>query len=78
MTKVPEGPGGDVFTVPEEHRAAVLEGFEQAERGEYASDDEMAVAMEEVRLIKQGSSDPNSQPLPLTPSHHAQVPDISL
>ncbi|RXT53369.1 hypothetical protein [Bradyrhizobium betae] len=25
---------GDLFVVPEEHRAAVLEGLEQAERGE--------------------------------------------
>lgn len=34
--------GSDVFTVPDEHRAAVLEGLEQAERGEFVSDDEMA------------------------------------
>jgi predicted transcriptional regulator len=34
--------GSDVFAVPEEHRAAVLEGLEQAERGEFISDDEMA------------------------------------
>jgi predicted transcriptional regulator len=32
----------DVLRVPDEHRAAVLEGFAQAERGEFASDKEMA------------------------------------
>jgi hypothetical protein len=34
--------GSDVFAVPERHRAAVLEGLGQAERGEFMSDDEMA------------------------------------
>jgi len=34
---------GAVFTVPDEHRAAVLEGLEQALRGEFATDEEMAV-----------------------------------
>ena len=34
--------GSDVFIVPGEHRAAVLEGLEQAERGEFVGDDEMA------------------------------------
>ncbi|MEH2625015.1 putative transcriptional regulator [Bradyrhizobium sp. AZCC 1719] len=34
--------GGDPFIVPEAHRAAVLEGLGQAERGEFASDEEMA------------------------------------
>ena len=50
MTKVLEGPGGDVFVVPEEHLAAVLEGLEQAERGEYASDDEMAALWKKCGL----------------------------
>jgi predicted transcriptional regulator len=31
-----------MFAVPEAHRAAVLEGLEQAERGEFVSDKEMA------------------------------------
>lgn len=31
-----------VFHVPEEHRAAVLEGLEQARRGEFATEEEMA------------------------------------
>ncbi len=35
--------GSDLFIVPEEHRAALLEGLEQAERGEFVSDDEMAL-----------------------------------
>jgi predicted transcriptional regulator len=34
--------GSDVFVVPEGHRAAVLEGLGQAERGEFMTDDEMA------------------------------------
>jgi hypothetical protein len=35
--------GSDLFVVPEAHRAAVLEGLEQAERGEFVSDDEMVL-----------------------------------
>ncbi|MDB5578887.1 MAG: hypothetical protein JWR80_4063 [Bradyrhizobium sp.] len=34
--------GNGVFTVPDEHRAAVFEGLAQAERGEFVSDDELA------------------------------------
>jgi len=34
--------GSDPFVVPEDHRAAILEGLQQAERGEFVSDDEMA------------------------------------
>ena len=34
--------GSGVFSVPDDHRAAVLEGLEQAERGEFVGDDEMA------------------------------------
>ena len=34
--------GEGVFAVPQAHRSAVLEGLEQAERGELASDEEMA------------------------------------
>jgi len=34
--------GSDVFDVPGEHRAAVVEGLGQAERGEFACDEEMA------------------------------------
>jgi len=34
--------GGEMFPVPDGHRAAVLEGLAQAERGEFVSDDEMA------------------------------------
>ena len=50
MTKVLEDASGDVFAVPEEHRTAVLEGLEQAERGEYASDDEMAALWKKCGL----------------------------
>jgi predicted transcriptional regulator len=42
--------GGDPFTVPEEHRAAVLEGLEQAERGEFVNDDEMAALWKKCGL----------------------------
>jgi predicted transcriptional regulator len=34
--------GSDVFTVPEDHRAAVLEGLEQADRGQFMTEGEMA------------------------------------
>ncbi len=42
--------GSDLFIVPEEHRAAVLEGFEQAGRGEFISDDEMAALWKKCGL----------------------------
>ncbi|GLR88716.1 hypothetical protein [Bradyrhizobium iriomotense] len=41
---------GDLFSVPEEHRAAVLEGFAEAERGEFASDEEMAALWKKCGL----------------------------
>jgi predicted transcriptional regulator len=45
MVKIPEDPitaDNGVLIVPEDHRVAVLEGLDQAERGEFVSDDEMA------------------------------------
>jgi predicted transcriptional regulator len=42
--------GDDVFVVPEEHRAAVLEGLEQARRGEFASDEEMSALWKKCGL----------------------------
>jgi predicted transcriptional regulator len=42
--------GSDPFTVPEEHRSAVLEGLEQAERGEFASDEEIAALWKKCGL----------------------------
>jgi hypothetical protein len=36
--------------VPEEHRAAVLEGLEQAKHREYVSDDEMAALWKKCGL----------------------------
>jgi predicted transcriptional regulator len=33
--------GSDPFVVPEAHRAAVLEGLGQAQRGEHVSEDEI-------------------------------------
>jgi len=41
---------GDLFVVPEEHRAAVLEGLEEAERGEFATDQEMAALWKKCGL----------------------------
>lgn len=41
---------GDLFVVPEEHRAAVLEGLEQAECGEFATDQEMAALWKKCGL----------------------------
>jgi len=42
--------GSDLFTVPGDHRAAVLEGLEQAERGEFVSDEEMAALWKKCGL----------------------------
>ena len=42
--------GDDLFVVPEEHRAAVLEGLAQAERGEFATDEEMAALWKKCGL----------------------------
>lgn len=41
---------GDLFVVPEEHRAAVLEGLQQAERREFATDQEMAALWKKCGL----------------------------
>jgi predicted transcriptional regulator len=38
--------GSEPFVVPESHRAAVLQGLSEAERGEYVSDKEMAALWE--------------------------------
>jgi predicted transcriptional regulator len=43
-------PVGDVFAVPEEHRAAALQGFEQAERGEFVDDEKMAALWKKCGL----------------------------
>ena len=42
--------GADVFPVPDDHRAAILEGLEQAKRGEYVSDEEMAAVWKKCGL----------------------------
>jgi hypothetical protein len=42
--------GSDPFTVPEDHRAAILEGLQEAERGEFVSDDEMAALWKKCGL----------------------------
>jgi hypothetical protein len=42
--------GSDLFVVPESHRAPVLEGLAEAERGEYVSDEEMAALWKKCGL----------------------------
>ena len=42
--------GSDVFVVPEEHRAAIVEGLAQADRGEFATDEEMAALWKKCGL----------------------------
>ena len=42
--------GSDIFVVPDEHRAAVLEGLGQADRGEFASDAEMVALWKKCGL----------------------------
>jgi hypothetical protein len=42
--------GSGEFHVPDDHRAAVLEGLEQAKRGEFASDEEMAALWKKCGL----------------------------
>jgi predicted transcriptional regulator len=42
--------GSGEFQVPEDHRAAVLEGLEQAQRGEFVSDQEMAALWKKFGL----------------------------
>ncbi|MEH2500034.1 putative transcriptional regulator [Bradyrhizobium sp. AZCC 1678] len=42
--------GSDPFVVPEVHRAAVLEGLRQAQRGEFVSEDEMSALWEKCGL----------------------------
>jgi predicted transcriptional regulator len=39
-----------VFTVPDEHRAAVVEGLDQSMRGKFATDEEMARLWERCSL----------------------------
>ncbi len=42
--------GSDLFVIPDDHRAAVLEGLAQAERGEFATDEEMAALWKKCGL----------------------------
>ena len=42
--------GSDIFIVAEEHRGAVLEGLGQADRGEFATDAEMAALWKKCGL----------------------------
>jgi predicted transcriptional regulator len=42
--------GSGVFVVPDEHRAAVLEGLAEAEQGDFATDEEMAALWKKCGL----------------------------
>ena len=42
--------GSDLFIIPDDHRAAVLEGLAQVERGEFATDEEMAALWKKCGL----------------------------
>jgi predicted transcriptional regulator len=42
--------GAHMFLVPEEHRKDVLEGLEQAQRGEFASDEDLAALWKKCGL----------------------------
>ena len=42
--------GGDVFPIPQGHRAAVLEGLTEAESGDFVTDDEMAALWKKCGL----------------------------
>jgi predicted transcriptional regulator len=42
--------GGGIFIVPEEHREAILEGLKQADRGEFATEEEMAALWKKCGL----------------------------
>ncbi|MCC8941054.1 hypothetical protein CI1B_79840 [Bradyrhizobium ivorense] len=42
--------GADVFTIPDDHRSAVLEGLDQAKRGELVSDEEMSALWKKCGL----------------------------
>ena len=42
--------GSDLFIIPNDHRAGVLEGLAQAERGEFATDEEMAALWKKCGL----------------------------
>jgi uncharacterized protein YehS (DUF1456 family) len=41
LEQIAETNNGDVFVIPDDHLARVLEGLAQTERGELASDEEM-------------------------------------
>ena len=45
LQQIAAGRGGDAFIVPDSHRDAVLEGLEQAERRELASDEEVEAVL---------------------------------
>ena len=42
--------GSDPFSVPEDHRTAVLEGLREAEQREFVSDEEMAALWKKCGL----------------------------
>jgi vacuolar-type H+-ATPase subunit E/Vma4 len=41
LQQIAAASGSERFVIPNEHRAAVLEGLDQARRGEFASDEQV-------------------------------------
>jgi predicted transcriptional regulator len=54
----------EVFAIPEEQRAAVREGLDQAERGKFASDAEMAALWKKVWPLTRSPAALDAAPVP--------------
>jgi predicted transcriptional regulator len=50
LEQITETVSDDVFVIPDDHLAGVLEGLAQADRGEFASDEEMAALWKKYGL----------------------------
>jgi predicted transcriptional regulator len=50
LEQITETVSDDVFVVPDDHLAGVLEGLAQADRGEFASDEDMAALWKKYGL----------------------------
>jgi predicted transcriptional regulator len=50
IEKLRKLPVDQQFTVPNAHRAAIFDGLEQAERGQFVSDDEMTALWKKCGL----------------------------
>lgn len=50
LEQIAETDPSDVFEIPDDHLPGIREGLAQAERGEFASDEEMAALWKKYRL----------------------------